>query len=150
MNKLYDKALRIALENHAGQVDKAGHMYISHPIRVAQRCALPEEKIVALLHDTLEDTQVTAGYLLAEGFPQEIVDAVKSVTKVPGESYREFVRRASANRIGRMVKIHDLEDNMDITRLNDLGDDDLRRLRKYLHSYRYLTTGDEAELDYIL
>ncbi len=146
MNELYNKALKIATEAHEGQTDKAGMTYITHPIRVAARCTLLEEKIVALLHDTLEDTYVTEDYLLSEGFPQHIVEAVKSVTRCPGESYRDFIRRSAANPIGKMVKIHDLEDNMDITRLPALTDADFLRLQKYLHSYRYLTTSDDAEL----
>ena len=109
-----------------------------HPIRVAERCKGPRAKIVALLHDTIEDTNVTTDYLRSEGFPEEILDAVLSITKQEGEDYEDFVRRAAENVIGREVKIADLEDNMDIRRLKDITDEDVARLRKYLRAWQYL------------
>lgn len=112
--------------------------YHLHPERVASRCSTDAEKIVALLHDTIEDTDITPEYLLSESFPDDIVEAVLSVTKRDGESYEDFVTRAKTNPIGRMVKIHDLEDNMDIRRLNELSDESVERLRKYLKAYHYL------------
>lgn len=137
-NELYDLALTIASRAHEGQRDKAGNDYILHPLRVAERCRSPKAKIAALLHDTLEDTDVTAPYLLEQGFPTEIVDAVLAVTRREGEPYDEYVRRAAANPIGREVKRADLEDNMDIRRLNELSDTDVARLRKYLRAWHYL------------
>ena len=104
MNELLEKALRIAVEAHAGQVDKAGKPYIFHPLRVCCRCFTDEEKIVALLHDTIEDTKVTAEGLLTEGFPRNIVDAVLSVSRNEGESYEDFVKRTRLNPLGRAVK----------------------------------------------
>lgn len=123
---------------HDGQVDKAGRPYYLHPERVAALCSNPEEKIVALLHDTIEDTDVTADYLLSRGFSHEIVDAVLAVTKREGETYEDFVARAKDNPIGRQVKIHDIEDNMDLTRLHTLSDEMVERLRKYLKAYHFL------------
>ena len=138
-NKLYDKALRIAIHAHKGQVDKAGREYVMHPIRVAERCKDPRAKIVALLHDTIEDTGVTEEYLRREGFPDEIISGVLSVTKRDKEEYDDFVRRAAENTIGRVVKIADLEDNMDIRRLPEMTDYDVARLRKYLRAWQFLT-----------
>lgn len=137
-NNLLEKALVIATEAHERQKDKAGAPYIFHPIRVSNRCRTDEEKIVALLHDVIEDTNVTASYLLAEGFPPTIVEAILSVTRNEGESYNDFILRSKLNPIGRQVKIHDLEDNMDITRLHSLSEKDLERLNKYLKAYRTL------------
>ena len=137
-NELYDKALQIAIRTHAGQKDKAGHDYILHPIRVSERCSDPRAKIVALLHDTIEDTNVTAEYLREEGFTEEIVEAVLAVTRREGEEYDEYVRRAAQNELGRMVKRADLEDNMDIRRLSELTDRDVERLRKYLRAWQSL------------
>ncbi len=137
-NELMEKALGIATKAHKGQTDKAGAPYIFHPIRVALRCSTSKEKTVALLHDVIEDTSVTPDDLLSEGFPPEIVDAVLSVTKKEGESYMDFVARAKENPIGRQVKLHDIQDNMDITRLPQLTADDLPRLNKYLEAYRLL------------
>ena len=137
-NNLYDKALQIAMRAHAGQKDKAGHDYIMHPIRVSERCGDLRAKIVALLHDTIEDTDVTADYLRKEGFTEEIVEAVLAVTRREGESYDEYVRRAAQNELGKMVKRADLEDNMDIRRLPELTDKDVERLRKYLRAWQEL------------
>ena len=140
-DELFDRAMQIAIRAHMGQKDKAGRDYVMHPIRVAERCKDPRAKIVALLHDTIEDTPVTAEYLRGEGFPEEIVRGVLSVTKLnDDEEYDDFVARAAKNAIGREVKIADLEDNMDIRRLKEINDKDVERLRKYLRAWQYLTT----------
>lgn len=138
-NESYDHALQIAIRAHEGQKDKSEREYVMHPIRVAERCKDPRAKIVALLHDTIEDTDVTADYLRSEGFPKEIINAVLSVTKQEGENYEDFVCRVAKNAIGREVKIADLEDNMDIRRLIEIKDEDVARLRKYLCAWQYLT-----------
>lgn len=137
-NELIEKALLIATKAHSGQTDKAGTAYIFHPIRVSCRCLTDEEKIVALLHDTIEDTDVTEEYLLSEGFPRSVVDAILSVTRNEDESYGDFIKRCRLNPIGRQVKLHDLEDNMDISRLPQVTEKDLARLNKYIEAYRYL------------
>jgi (p)ppGpp synthase/HD superfamily hydrolase len=93
---------------------------------------------VALLHDTIEDTSVTPEYLLEQGFSQDIVDAILSVTKREGESYEDFVKRAAQNPIGRVVKLHDLEDNLDVLRLSEVKSEDAQRLTKYLKAYHFL------------
>lgn len=136
--KLLDKAALICVTKHAGQRDKMDCAYFQHPMRVAMRCRTDEEKIVALLHDTIEDTDVTPEYLLAEGFPLEVVDGILSVTKRDGESYEDFVARAKQNPLGRVVKLHDLEDNLDIFRLTALDADMAARYNKYLAARRFL------------
>lgn len=136
--ELLDKAALICVMKHAGQRDKSGCAYFQHPMRVAMRCRTDEEKMVALLHDTIEDTDVTPEYLLAEGFPQEVVDGVLSVTKREGESYEDFVLRAKQNCLGRVVKLHDLEDNLDVLRLDSITPETAARLSKYLAARRVL------------
>lgn len=138
MRNLIKLAHEICTTAHTGQVDKAGMPYHLHPERVAARCSTDAETIVALLHDTVEDTDITPEYLLSRGFPQSIVDGILSVTKRDGESYENFVARAKQNPIGRMVKVHDLEDNMDIRRLNEIDDAMVARLSKYLKAYHFL------------
>lgn len=138
IKELIKKAYEICMTAHAGQTDKMGMPYHLHPGRVAARCGTDAETIVALLHDTIEDTYVTPEFLLEQGFPTEIVDGVLSVTKREGESYEDFVARTKKNPIGRIVKIHDLEDNMDIRRLDELSDESVTRLRKYLRAYHFL------------
>lgn len=135
---LLDKAAMICLTAHAGQRDKMGCAYFQHPMRVAMRCNTDQEKMVALLHDTIEDTDITADYLLAQGFPQTVVDGVLSVTKREGESYEDFVARAKQNPLGRVVKLHDLEDNLDVFRLMALDADMTARYNKYLAARRFL------------
>lgn len=133
-----EKAMQIAIKVHRGQLDKGGNDYINHPIRVSENCSLDEEKIVALLHDTIEDGDITADYLLMQGFPNYIVDSVMSVTRSKDEDYFDFVQRCKANPIGRRVKIADLKDNMDITRLKELTEKDIERLKKYHKAYNIL------------
>ncbi len=137
--ELLDKAAQICVNKHAGQRDKMGCAYFQHPMRVAMRCKTDEEKMVALLHDTIEDTDVTAEYLLAEGFLQSVVDGILSVTKRDGESYEDFVARAKQNPLGRVVKLHDLEDNLDVFRLTELDAAMTDRYNKYLRAYRFLS-----------
>lgn len=135
---LLQKAEDLAREAHKGKTDKAGNDYITHPLRVSERCKTLKAKIVALLHDTIEDTYVTPDLLRQQGFDEEIIDGVLSVTRNEGETYAQFIERAAANAIGKEVKIADLEDNMDVRRLPDLGEEDFHRLRKYLHAWRFL------------
>jgi len=115
---MLNKALNIACVAHKEQVDKGGHPYILHPIRVALHCNTEDERIVALLHDVIEDTPTTLEDLKAEGFNCEILDALKHLTKMEGEDYSTFIKRVSTNRLATQVKIQDLKDNMDTTRLS--------------------------------
>lgn len=137
-DELQEKAMQIAIKVHRGQLDKGGNDYINHPIRVSENCCSDEEKIVALLHDTIEDGNIASEYLLLVGFSQEVVDAVLSVSRKRGEDYFEFIQRCKANPIGRRVKIADLKDNMDITRLKELTHKDIERLKKYHKAYKML------------
>lgn len=91
-----------------------------------------------LLHDTIEDTCVTPQLLKNMGFDDEIVEAVLALSRHADETYAEFIFRASQNKIAKEVKIADLEDNMDIRRLNDITEKDMIRLQNYLHSWQYL------------
>lgn len=116
--KILDKALEIAYKAHAGQLDKGGNPYILHPLRVALHCRTEEEKMVALLHDVLlEDTAVTLEDLEREGFPEEVLEAVEYLTKKDGEDYQTFIKRVSHRTLAIRVKLWDLEDNMDESRL---------------------------------
>jgi len=126
-----ERAIAIAAEAHAGQLDKAGVPYILHPIRVMLRCSGAAERIVAVLHDVVEDTRWTLDGLRAEGFSEEVLRALDSVTHRASESYEEFVRRAGADPVGRIVKIHDIEDNSDLSRLPQVTERDQARLEKY-------------------
>lgn len=136
--KLLDKAALICVSRHSGQRDKVGEAYFQHPVRVAMRCSTAAQKMVALLHDVIEDCGVTSEDLLNEGFPQEVVDGILSVTKRAGESYEDFVTRAGQNPLGRVVKLYDLEDNLNALRLDHFDSDMAQRYNKYLTVRRRL------------
>lgn len=126
-----ERAIEIAAAAHAGQTDKAGAPYISHPLRVALgfiRAGDEERAIIAVLHDVIEDSDLTAGDLRREGFSQAIVDAVEALTRPDGEPYRDFILRAAANELARPVKIADLKDNLNRTRLAMLPADKREKL----------------------
>ena len=138
MNDLVKKAERIAREAHAGQADKSGKPYIGHVERVAARVKSDDEKCVAWLHDVLEDTNVLPEAEMRREFGDAITDGVLSVTHRDGESYGEFVRRAGANPLGRAVKIADLIDNSNLSRLEVVTLTDVQRQRKYNDALMYL------------
>ena len=141
MNQLLGKAIRFALVAHAEQVDKAGMPYAGHIMRVMAAGKTNDEKIVGVLHDVVEDTAYTFDFLLEEGFPVHIVDALSCLTKLSeDEPYESFIQRVKTNPLAIAVKINDLTDNMDIRRLQDITDLDVKRLRKYLRAYQELTS----------
>ena len=133
----------LARAAHAGQEDKAGQPYILHPQRVAARLSSPETQVVAWLHDTVEDTDVTLAQI-AEQFGPETAAAVESVTHWPGESDADYMQRVKANPIGRLVKISDLIDNSNLTRLNSVRLRDVLRQQKYNHSLQFLLEENEV------
>ena len=134
------RAIEIATEAHLGQFDKAGKEYIGHPLRVMEMGVTEEEKIVGVLHDIVEDTDWTFEMLEDEGFSQEVIAALKCVTKISeNENYDDFFERIRKNPLATAVKINDLSDNMDIRRLPYLSDKDVKRLKKYLKAYKKLT-----------
>jgi (p)ppGpp synthase/HD superfamily hydrolase len=127
-----ERAIAIAAEAHAGQVDKAGAPYVLHPLRMMFRVSSVDERIVAVLHDVCEDCPGwTFDRLRSEGFPDHIIEALQSVTKRDGEDYDDFVRRAAANPIGRSVKLADLLENSDLSRIAAPSERDIQRIEKY-------------------
>lgn len=133
------RAIEIATEAHKGQYDKAGNDYIGHPLRVMEMGKTENEKIVGVLHDVIEDTDWTFEALAAEGFSEEVIAALRCVTKLSeNENYDDFIERVKKNPLAVAVKINDLSDNMDIRRLPYLSDKDIKRLKKYLKAYKRL------------
>ena len=113
--------------------------YIGHIMRVMNAGKTIDEKIVGVLHDIVEDTEWSFDALLKEGFPIYIVDAVKCVTRLTNdEPYEDFIRRIKENSLATAVKINDLTDNMDIRRLKEISDKDVKRLKKYHRAYKFL------------
>ena len=138
-----ERAIEIAIRAHKGQVDKAGRPYILHPIRLMLKMDTLPEMIAAVLHDTVEDSDVTLEMLAQEGFAAEIVEAVRCLTRRPAESYERFILRAKGNPIARNVKRADLEDNMNVSRLDAISQKDFERLRKYHEAWRMLAPGGD-------
>lgn len=136
---LLERAIRIAVKAHKGAKDSYGAPYILHPLRVMHRVSTTAEKIVAILHDVVEDTSWTLDDLRKEGFPEKIIRAVDRVSKREGEDYWAYIRRAGGNSLARRVKLADLEDNMDVRRRETLGEKDIARLSKYLKAWKALT-----------
>ena len=135
---MLNKGLQIATKAHAKQTDKAGQPYIFHLLRVSEKGQSETEKICGLLHDLIEDTEWTFEKLQQEGFSDEIVQALKCVTKRQGESYDNFISRIAQNTTAIRVKLNDLEDNMNIKRLSSLTEKDTERFNKYLKAYHFL------------
>lgn len=131
MSQTLERAIAIAAAAHEGQVDKGGAPYILHPLKVMLRVNTLEERIVAVLHDVVEDCGISFDDLRNEGFSETVLMAIASVTKVPDESYEEFVERVAQNPIGRAVKLADLEENSDLSRIAEPSWEDLERVEKY-------------------
>ena len=123
-----ERALQIAVQAHAGQKDKNGEAYIFHPIRVMMRCRTPEAKIAGLLHDVVEDT-VTFAELEAEGFSSPVLDTLRLHTHDKAVPYEAYVEQVKLNPIATEVKLADLEDNMDIRRLQEVDEKAVARFR---------------------
>jgi len=128
---MLNKAIAIAAKAHSGQVDKGGNTYILHPLHVMMKCDSEDAKICAVLHDTIEDTIITLDDLKEQGFSDEIVTALECLTKREGESYDDFISRILNNDIACRVKLADLTDNMDLTRIQNPSKEDEARIRKY-------------------
>ena len=137
--ELIEAAIAIAAEAHKGQVDKAGRPYILHPLRVMEQMRSDDEKIVAVLHDVVEDSAWTLSALQNAGFPSHIVSALDALTKRDGENYQDFIERVNCSPLAKAVKMADLRDNMNIARLPlPLTSKDHERLAKYARALRYL------------
>ena len=140
-NMLIGRAARIAATAHEGQTNKAGEAYILHPLRLMAKAQTDDERIVALLHDVVEDSQTTLEDLRNEGFPPNIVAAVDALTHRGGEAYEDAISRVLANPLAASVKKWDLEDNMTMMRLQELTDKDWERIKKYHIAYRRILDG---------
>lgn len=139
----YKLAYAIALVAHKGQVDKAGVDYINHPLAVARKFKTKKERIVSLLHDVVEDTNVTLDDLRLF-FDEEVVEAINLLTHREEDDYLTYLARIKENELARKVKLADLENNMDLSRLPNPTEKDYERLEnKYKPAYKFLTENME-------
>ena len=127
------RAIEIALDAHKNVSDKGGNPYILHPLRLMLQMDSEEEMIVAILHDVVEDSEKWSfDKLKEEGFSKKIINSLRSVTKEnKNEDYEKFIDRSIKDKIGRKVKIADISDNLDISRLKEVTDKDILRINKY-------------------
>jgi len=136
---MFELALSIAKKAHEGQYDKAGVDYIEHPIYVASQVDTKEEKAVALLHDVIEDSPVSAEELLQAGLPETVVTAVQVLTKKKEQDYQTYLETVKKNPLARVVKLADLKHNSDLSRLSSITEKDRERLKKYKKAIDFLS-----------
>ena len=136
--KQLNMAIHIATDYHNGQIDKSGEPYILHPIWVMNNVKSLKGKVVAMLHDIVEDTEITIENLIDFGFDEDIVIAIDILTKKKGQKYTDYIELVGKNNLAREVKISDLKHNMDLKRLKEITDKDKKRYVKYKNSYDYL------------
>ena len=140
------KAMTLVYNAHHGQLDRAGIPYIFHPARVASGFEKETEACVAWLHDIVEDTDCTLDDLRRAGFSDEICDAIRFMTHDKRVSYADYVKEIAKNPVAKAVKMADLQDNMDVSRMPASDEKTERRIRKYHAAYSYLN-GDPNAFD---
>lgn len=133
-----EQAILVATKAHAGQVDKGGQPYILHPLRLMLKFDSEIEMIVAVMHDVVEDSDFTQYDLKKIGFSKCIVEAIDCLSKRNGEDYDNFLLRISKNALAKKIKVEDIKDNLDMTRLNEITEKDLQRLQKYHQALKIL------------
>lgn len=136
---MINKAIIIATVAHENQVDKAGEPYIFHPLRVMLSLKSEDEKICGVLHDVIEDTNITVEYLIKQGFSNEITQALEALTKKENENYDDFINRVLENELACYVKLADLNDNMDLSRIKNPREKDFKRIEKYKKAKERIT-----------
>lgn len=128
---MLNKAIEIAAIAHTGQFDKAGEPYILHPLRVMLSCKDEGERICAVLHDVVEDSGIGFDDLRREGFSETVIEVLDCLTKRDGESYDDFIDRVLENKTACHVKLADIKDNMDLSRIAQPTEKDRQRIKKY-------------------
>ncbi|MBF0152246.1 MAG: HD domain-containing protein [Magnetococcales bacterium] len=142
MTNFLELAIAVAVQAHQGQTDKAGQPYILHPLRLMLKLSSEEERIVAMLHDVVEDTSVTLDDLRKQGFSEEVLAAVDHMTHRPEVSYETYIKRLGSNTLARRVKLADLKDNMNLRRLPvEPLPKDWERMARYRRAWDYLLAG---------
>ncbi len=136
---MLEKAIIIAVSAHQGQVDKGGNPYILHPLAVMLSLEDEIERICAVLHDVIEDTDITLEYLKNEGFSNEVLTALDALSRRKDESYDEFIDRIINNKIACHVKLADLKHNMDLSRIKQPSQKDYDRIKKYQKAVKALS-----------
>lgn len=135
---LTKKAMKICFNAHVNQVDKTGIPYVFHPFHLAEQMDTEDSVCVALLHDVVEDTNITFEDLINEGFNSEIIAALRLLTHLDDTPYMEYVREIKTNPLARKVKLADLKHNSDLSRLDLTVDKIPPKLELYKEAIKYL------------
>lgn len=128
---LTKKALKLCYEAHRDQYDKGGIPYVFHSIHVAEQLEDELSVCVALMHDIIEDTAYTMEDVEELGFPKEVLDALRCITRQEKQDYMDYIRVVKTNALATRVKLVDLEHNSDLTRLEEVDEKALRRIERY-------------------
>lgn len=138
--QMLDTMLKLAITGHAGQFDRGGSPYILHPLKVMHYLKTDNEELqcIAVGHDLIEDTSTTYQDLRDAGISERVIDGIRALTKVPGETYDEYKVRVFSNRDAMIVKCADLRHNTDIRRLKGVTSKDIERTAKYYEFYSQL------------
>ena len=136
---LTKKALKLCFEAHKEQVDKTGMPYVFHPFHLAEQMDDEISTVCALLHDVIEDTDITFENLLDMGFPKEVINVLKLLTHEDSVPYMDYVSKISTNSVAKKVKIADLTHNSDVSRLDFVDEYAVKRNQKYQEALRILT-----------
>ena len=139
--ELLSTMLSIATNAHHGQFDRGGNPYILHPLKVMHYVKSDDEELqcIALGHDVIEDTDVTYKDLREAGMTDRVIEGIRALTKVPGQTYDEYKEGVFANVDAMKVKLADLRHNTDVRRLKGVSEKDIARMEKYHRFYLELT-----------
>jgi (p)ppGpp synthase/HD superfamily hydrolase len=137
-NYILNESIQIATDAHRGQLCKNGDPYITHPLYIMSKFNDISLMCIAVLHDTIEDTFIDSDYLKICDIPQRIIDGVIALTHIKGMSYSDYIIQVSQNKDAIKVKLEDLRHNMDLTRLEEITEYDLKRTKKYHESFKFL------------
>lgn len=142
--ELTGKAMQVCFRAHRDQLDKGGMPYVFHPFHLAEQMTDENTVVTALLHDVVEDSNITLDMLKTMGFDGEIAEALRLLTRDPRISYMEYIESICANPIAKAVKIADLKHNSDLTRLPEVTSADLLRVEKYTEALKRLAEEENA------
>lgn len=132
------KAIKLMYEIHKEQVDKAGMPYVLHPLHVAEEMKDETSTIVALLHDVVEDSNITFDKLSELGFSTNVIESLKLLTHNENDDYFDYIKKIATNPISTSVKLADLKHNSDLTRIDKITDNDMSRTKKYKKCIKFL------------
>jgi (p)ppGpp synthase/HD superfamily hydrolase len=147
--ELLNKMLVLATNGHSNQYDKGGNPYILHPLAVMQMLLTDDEELqcIALGHDVVEDCGITYEELRESGMTDRIINGIRCLTKIPGETYVEYKAKVKSNTDSVLVKMCDIRHNTDIRRLRGVAERDIKRMERYFHFYVELAAHSRSTLD---